>query len=90
MAKIYHAHLYGTREHKYQVLSQNTINSTEFTEVFPQSPFYLLIPQNTDLLTEYEQYFKITEIMPINSVGIVTARDSLTFQDTPEDSLEYC
>ncbi|OBQ32395.1 MAG: hypothetical protein AN487_22445, partial [Anabaena sp. CRKS33] len=34
---------------------------------------------------EYEQYFKITDIMPVNSVGIVTARDKLTIQDSPEE-----
>jgi hypothetical protein len=85
MAKIYHAHLYGLREDKYQILKENTVNSTNFHEVNPQSPFYLLIPQDTDLLGEYEQYFKITDIMPINSVGIVTARDKLTIQDTSED-----
>ncbi|ARI81962.1 type ISP restriction/modification enzyme [Microcystis aeruginosa] len=85
MAKIYHAHLYGLREDKYQILKENTVNSTDFHEVNPQSPFYLLIPQDTDLFGEYEQYFKITDIMPINSVGIVTARDKLTIQDTSED-----
>jgi hypothetical protein len=70
MAKIYHAHLFGTREYKYQVLSENSLNSTDFQEVNPQSPFYLLIPQNTDLLTEYDQYFKITEIFINYSKGI--------------------
>ena len=82
---INHAHLYGSREDKYQVLSENTINTTNFTEVKPQKPFYLLIPQDNNLLAEYNLYFKITDIMPVNSVGIVTARDSLTIQDTPED-----
>ena len=28
MAIIYHAHLYGLREHKYQVLKENSINTT--------------------------------------------------------------
>lgn len=84
MAKIYHAHLYGLREDKYKTLSENTINSTQFLKLNPQSEFYLFIPQDTDLFSEYEQYFKITDIMPVNSVGIVTARDKLTIQNTPE------
>ena len=85
MTKIHHAHLYGLREHKYQVLKENSINTTDFTEVHPQEPFYLFIPQNTDLLGEYNQYFKITDIMPVNSVGIVTARDKLTIQNSSEE-----
>ena len=80
-----HAHLYGLREYKYNVLTENTVNTTNFKEVKPQSEFYLLIPQDTDLFTEYEQYFKITDVMPVNSVGIVTARDKLTIQDSPEE-----
>ncbi|MCW9682066.1 N-6 DNA methylase [Dolichospermum planctonicum UHCC 0167] len=78
----HHAHLYGLREYKYNVLTENTVNTTNFKEVKPQSEFYLLIPQDTDLFAEYGQYFKITDVMPVNSVGIVTARDKLTIQDT--------
>jgi predicted helicase len=85
MTKIYHAHLYGLREEKYQVLAEDTVKNTDFKEVNSQSPFYLLIPQNTDLFNEYQHYFKITDGMPVNSVGIVTARDKLTIQDSPED-----
>ena len=88
MAKIYHAHLYGLREDKYQVLKENTVNSTDFQEVNPQSPFYLLIPQDTDLLGEYEQYFKITDIMPINGVGMTTARDHVVIDFEKEPILE--
>ena len=88
MAKIYHAHLYGLREDKYQILKENTVNSTDFHEVNPQSPFYLLIPQDTDLLGEYEQYFKITDIMPINGVGMTTARDHVVIDFEKEPILE--
>ncbi|ELP54370.1 hypothetical protein O53_3188 [Microcystis aeruginosa TAIHU98] len=77
MSKIYHAHLYGLREDKYQVLKENTVNSTDFHEVNPQSPFYLLIPQDTDLLGEYEQGFKLTEFMNEYSLGCLTKRDKL-------------
>jgi predicted helicase len=79
---INHAHLYGLRSDKYQVLTENTVKSTGFQVINAQSPFYLFIPQDRDLLGEYDQYFKITDIMAVNSVGIVTARDKLTIQDT--------
>jgi len=82
---INHAHLYGLRDYKYNTLTENTVNTTRFSEVKPKSEFYLLIPQDTDLFTEYEHYFKITDVMPVNSVGIVTARDKLTIQDSPEE-----
>lgn len=85
---INHAHLFGLREHKYKVLVENTVNTIKFTEIKPNNEFYLLIPQDTNLFVEYERYFKITDIMPISSVGIATSRDNLTIQDTKKESWE--
>ena len=78
IARVHHAHLYGKRTVKYQYLNENNLKTTQWTELQPQSPFYLFIPQNTDLLAEYQQGWKITDIMPINSVGIVTSQDKET------------
>ena len=78
MAKIYHAHLWGSREDKYRYLLENDVNTVEWTEVNPEPPFYLFIPQNTDLFSEYEQYFKITDIMPVNVLGFQTHRDDFS------------
>jgi predicted helicase len=89
LAKVYHADLWGKREMienqviiggKYHWLDENDISSTAWQELQPDSPFYLFKPQNINLRSEYDQFCKITEIMPVNSVGIVTARDSLTIQ----------
>jgi len=46
------------------------------------------IPQDVNLLGEYEQGWKINEIMPVNSVGIVTARDDLTIHWSKEEVWE--
>src|SRR5207248_1501572 len=48
---------------------------TKWTELEPQSPFYLFVPQDADLLSEYEQGWKITEAMPINVLGFQSHRD---------------
>ncbi|HEX8493004.1 MAG TPA: type ISP restriction/modification enzyme [Pyrinomonadaceae bacterium] len=87
--KVFHAHLYGVREifvekannekelagGKYQWLWQNDIRSTKWEELTPQSPFYLFVPQNINLLAEYEKGWKITEAMPVNVLGFQTHRD---------------
>ena len=75
MTKIYHAHLWGSREDKYRYLLGNDVDTVEWTEVNPESPFYLLIPQNTDLLVEYNTGYKITEIMPSHVYGFKSHRD---------------
>ncbi|MEY3219072.1 MAG: hypothetical protein RIT27_429 [Pseudomonadota bacterium] len=78
IATVYHAHLYGERKTKYQWLSANDLKTTDWTILKPQSPFYLFVPQNIDLLSEYEKGWKVTDMMPINSVGIVTGQDKET------------
>ena len=54
-----------------------------------ESPFYLFIPQNTDLLNEYEGGWKITKATLIHSNGIVTGRDGLTINWTKNETKNY-
>jgi len=84
-AKVYHAELWGTREDKYAELREQDVDTTKWTELSPQSPFYLFKLQDTTLATEYERAWKITDIFPVNSVGIVTARDALTIRWSEEE-----
>lgn len=79
MARIYHFDLYGRREDKYKFLLANDVYTVEWTEVSPQSPFYLFLPQNRDLLSEYYEGWKITDVMPVNSTGVKTHRDDFVF-----------
>ena len=81
-APVQHAHLYGLRQTKYNAL-ENTANP-KHTELAPSKPFHMFIPQDTELKEEYERGWKITDIMPANSSGIVTARDALTIHETRE------
>lgn len=75
MTKIYHAHLYGSREDKYRYLEEHDVTTVDWTELDPRSPFYLFIPQNTDLRLEYDNYWEITKILPVNTLGFQTHRD---------------
>ena len=74
--RVHHADLWGKREGKYQWLLENEIESTKWRWIEPQAPYYLFTPQDTDLLSEYEQGWKITEIMPVNVLGFQSHRDS--------------
>ena len=85
MAKIFHAHLRGDRETKYDRLMQSDINKTVWSELLPQTPFHLLIPQDTTFLAEYEQGLRITDIMPVNSTGVKTHRDHFAIDFKSED-----
>lgn len=82
---IFYYDVWGKREAKYNFLNTANFHQIEWQKVEPISPFYLFIPQNNNLRDEYNNYWKITEIMPVNSVGIVTARDNLTIKNSHED-----
>ncbi len=82
--KVFYSELWGMRKEKYDRLINNDITTTKWQEIAPKSEFYLFVPRDEKLLELYEKSPKITDIFPINSVGIVTARDKLTIQFTPE------
>lgn len=82
---VRHADLYGMREAKYQWLDRHDIQGTKWSELKPMSPFYLFVPRDNTVEVLYSRFLKITEIFQVSSVGIVTARDSLTIKWSPED-----
>ncbi len=75
--QVRHADLYGTRESKYARLAENDLTSTQWQALKPQAPFYLFVPQDAALRTEYEKGWKITEAIPVNGWGIATRKDYL-------------
>jgi predicted helicase len=75
---IHHANLWGKREEKYAALRDSNLDDIEWKELNPNKPFYLFMPQDTDLLEDYEQGWKVTDIFPITSLGTTTARDEFT------------
>ncbi|GAA6927104.1 DNA methyltransferase [Helicobacter pylori] len=92
--KIYYYDVYGERAEKYAFLAQNDLNSIEWLELAPREPFYLLIPQKTPLLDEYEQGFSIQDMFQISSVGIATGKDRIFIanntESLKEQVLKYC
>jgi len=84
-AKVYHADLWGRREEKYAWLQDHDWRITDWREIRPASEFYLFVPSDATLRERYSQFVKVTDIFPVNSVGIVTARDSLTIRWTPDE-----
>lgn len=98
-ASVHHANLWGVREiwehpkgqppqlagGKYADLYRDDIDSTPWEKLTPTAPYYLFIPQEIRRKEEYGALRPIHEIFPVNSVGLVTARDHLTIHWTAED-----
>lgn len=72
-------HMWGTREQKFDTAINNDLYSLKSEQIMPVSDRYLFCPQDTDLQQEFENYVMISDGLQINSVGIVSSRDTLVF-----------
>ncbi len=98
-ATVQHAHLWGLRATyeenaegeqglsggKYHWLSLNDVNTTKWTKIEPQSPFYLFIPQDTLRLEEYEGGWPLRQVFKLGLMGIKTNRDHLLIDFDEQD-----
>ncbi|MDD3546221.1 MAG: hypothetical protein PHG96_12820 [Kiritimatiellae bacterium] len=77
-AVVRHHDLFGQREDKYAWLDSHDIADTRWRKLAPRSGGYLFIRRDETAMRCYERFLPLPEIFPVNSVGIVTARDALT------------
>ena len=84
LAEVYHFDLFGKREEKYKYLLTNNFSKIPFTKLQPSAPEYFFVPKNYEIKEKYDSGFSVQELFPVNSVGIVTARDNFTIHDTAE------
>jgi predicted helicase len=74
LGKVLHLDLQGKREYKYGFLNENSINSISWNLLKYTKPNYFFVQKNFDKISDYEEGFKVDELM--NGVsGIETKRD---------------
>jgi predicted helicase len=83
-APVWYCDVWGSRDAKYDFLRTATLESIRWMPLTPRAPMYLFVPQDTALEAEYQRGWRIPDIFPVHSVGIVTARDGLTIHRTPD------
>lgn len=84
---IRHAKLWGLREKKYTYLQKHNIEKTTWTQLHPIAPLYLFVPRDEKRSKRFLSYWSVQDIFPVNSVGIVTARDHFVI-DFDQKTLE--
>ncbi|MFH0859323.1 MAG: type ISP restriction/modification enzyme [Patescibacteria group bacterium] len=85
--QIFYADLYGLRNEKYQWLETHDFNNTKWEQLNPADPFFFFVPKQEKGRKEYQKFTKITDIFPVNSVGVVTGRDEFVI-DLNKNPLE--
>ncbi len=87
--RVHHADLYGLRGHKYAWLAEHDVTSTPWIDVTPAAPSRLFVPQDADLLAEYESGWSLRDIFAPNgdpAPGIVTTHDDFAISWTREEA----
>ncbi len=87
-SRVRHGDIWGTRDAKEKTLMGLSPKSRMLKKISPLSPSYYFVRRDTRLGREYEAGWKIMDIMEVNSVGIVTSRDSLVFGFNAEELQE--
>lgn len=88
LANLYHHDLFGKRQSKYNFLFDNSLSSIPLVKLDYQEPFYFFIPKNLKGINEYNEGFSVKEVFLNNNTGIITKRDNLCIQRTPELSFQ--
>jgi len=81
LAEVMHGDLWGARVDKYEALEQTNLTAPLFFNVETPAPQHPFVRRDYKTQEAYKSSFAINAFMPVNSVGIVTARDSLTIDD---------
>ncbi|MCY3797838.1 MAG: N-6 DNA methylase [Chloroflexi bacterium] len=73
--RSFYYELRGPRSHKYCWLNLNDQSETTWTDLYPSSPNFILVPQDTVFRDEYEKNQSVVNFMPVNVIGFQTHRD---------------
>jgi len=88
--EIHHADLWGPRPSKYAWLAEHDVTTTKWKRFTPSAPKRLFVPQDEDLLAEYERGKSVVEAMDQNgepAPGIVTTHDEFAISWTRDEAI---
>ncbi len=84
LAQVMQGDLWGMRRGKYDALHGGSLSGDLFKPMESPAPQYPLVRRDFEAQSAYGAGFSISTFMPVNSVGIVTARDALTIDESKD------
>jgi type I restriction-modification system DNA methylase subunit len=81
LAEVMHGDLWGARQAKYDALEATSLTAPVFEKLESPAPQYPLVQRDFTTQKEYDRGFSINALLPVNSVGVVTARDKFTIDE---------
>lgn len=81
LGKVFHSELYGKRETKYNYLQNNGFTHLKWEPICQDEYYAFFKPKDFLLRNEYEQGFKSEKLFKLQSMGVLTSRDSFVIDD---------
>lgn len=81
LAVVYRADFYGTRKAKYEALVQGNIESLPWYKLSGEADIWKVEGEGK---TGYSKGFSVAEVFQVNTVGVVTSRDTFIIDDSRE------
>lgn len=85
-AEVYKADLWGSRDEKYSLLSTMSFDRIQWQKIQPQEPMNMFFAEDSRTKTSYEDGFSVRALFNVNGTGVLTKRDDLCIQFTPNDA----
>ncbi len=82
LATIYQADIYGKRAAKFEKLNTSTIQNLQWNELPKDNDVWKVEGEGK---SEYVKGFSVAEMFPVNTVGVVTSRDSFIIADNKSE-----
>lgn len=84
-ADVYHYNLMGSRDKKYEFLSNTNLNQIAWEQITPDNQKALFVPFNTEKQTNYVQGICVDKLFLLFNSGIQTKCDSLSVGFSQKD-----
>jgi very-short-patch-repair endonuclease len=88
LGKVFHSEIFGTRENKYNYLSDYSIRSISWKKIEYQDPYYFYIPKDFSKENSYENGINLELLFNNKNTGIQTKNDLLTLKFTKDEILK--
>jgi predicted helicase len=85
LAQVFKLDLFGLRKDKFAQLDESSIENSQWIELPQDSELWVLEGKGKK---EYMEGFSISQIFPINSVGVVTSKDQILISDDRKNLLK--
>jgi predicted helicase len=76
LGQVFYTDVWGIRSQKFEYLTEKDLEQIEWEKIKNKAPMYFMVPRNYELEEEYNKGFRVDELFPVSSVGVVTSRDS--------------